>query len=116
MKSKDITDSLGLPTAQAIKLADLVNFQDNSVVSRTLLKKKSGTITLFAFGEGQALSEHTVPFHAFVQVLDGEAEFVIGGKSILATAGQTVVMPANVPHAVNAVRAFKMLLTMIRKE
>lgn len=116
MKSKEETNALGLPIAEALQLADLVSYQENSIVSRTLIKKASGTITLFAFSAGQSLSEHTVPYYAFVQVLDGEAEFVIGGKSVSAASGQTVVMPAGIPHSVNAVKQFKMLLTMIRKE
>src|SRR5574341_1243780 len=98
MKSNEKTDILGLLVAEAVQLADLVAYQENSIVSRTLIKKNSGTITLFAFSAGQSLSEHTVPYYAFVQVLDGEAEFVIGGKSVSAASGQTVVMPADIPH------------------
>ena len=116
MKGNDKGDILGLPTAEAIGLAGIVSYQDDSIVSRTLIKKKSGTITLFAFAAGQSLSEHAVPYHAFVQVVDGEVELVIGGKSVSATAGQTVVMPAGVPHSVHANKRFKMLLTMIRRE
>lgn len=95
-------------------LEQLVDYAEGSVVSRTLLKTGTGTITLFAFDAGQNLSEHTTPFDAFVQVLDGEVELVIGGKSVTARAGETVVMPADIPHAVNANTRFKMLLTMIR--
>jgi len=115
MKTNDKIETLNLPPAETIELGGIVSYQDDSIVSRTLIKKKSGTITLFAFGAGQSLSEHTVPYHAFVQVLDGEVELVIGSKSVLAKAGQTVVMPAGVPHSVHAKNRFKMLLTMIRQ-
>ena len=104
-----------LPAAEPVTLAKLVSYQDGSIVSRTLAKRNGGTITLFAFDKGQSLSEHAAPFDALVQVLDGEAELVIGGKPILAGSGQTVLMPANVPHAVNALGRFKMLLVMIRE-
>lgn len=104
----------GLPAAEPVVLADLVSYQDGSIVSRTLAKRAGGTVTLFAFDKGQSLSEHTAPFDALVQVLDGEAELVIGGKPVVAAAGQAVVMPADVPHAVNAPRRFKMLLVMVR--
>ena len=90
------------------------HYQDGGVLSRALVKKSGGTVTVFAFDEGQALSEHTAPFDAIVQVLDGEVELVIGGQQVPARAGQTVLMPANVPHAVNATTKFKMLLTMVR--
>jgi quercetin dioxygenase-like cupin family protein len=104
-----------LPEAEAVDLTTLVAYQGGSIVSRTLVQKNGGTLTLFAFDRGQALSEHSAPFDAIVQVLDGEVELVIGGKSVPARAGQTVRMPANVPHAVNATQRFKMLLTMIRQ-
>ncbi|HJO95996.1 MAG TPA: cupin domain-containing protein [Victivallales bacterium] len=93
---------------------DLVSYQDGSVVSRTLIEKKTGTVTLFAFGKDQALSEHTAPFDAMVYVLDGKAEITISGKSNIIEAGRMIVMPANEPHAVKAIERFKMLLTMIR--
>ena len=105
----------GLPAAEPVALAELVGYQQGSIVSRTLAKRSGGTVTLFAFDEGQALSEHTAPFDAIVQVLEGEVELVIGGRSVLARAGQTVLMPADVPHAVNAPGRFKMLLIMIRE-
>jgi len=95
-------------------MAELVDYSEGAIVSRTIIKNQAGTVTLFAFDEGQALSEHSTPFDALVLVLDGEVELVIGGETILATTGETVIMPANVPHAVNAVRKFKMLLTMIK--
>jgi quercetin dioxygenase-like cupin family protein len=108
-------ESQTLPARVAVDLATLVSYQDGAVVSRTLVKKKACTVTAFAFDAGQSLSEHTAPFDAIVQVLDGAVELVIGGKAVEAKAGQTVLMPANVPHAVNAKARFKMLLLMIRE-
>ena len=99
---------------QKSSLVDMVSYQDGAVVSRTLIDKKTGTVTLFAFGEGQGLSEHTAPFDALVQVLDGEAEITIAGKPYHLDAGEIIVMPAGVPHALKAARRFKMMLTMIR--
>lgn len=104
----------GLPAGQAHDLAEMVAYADGSIVSRTISDSDQGTITLFSFDAGQNLSEHTAPFDAFVQILDGEAELQIGGKPVIAKAGQLVIMPANVPHAVVAARKFKMMLTMIR--
>jgi quercetin dioxygenase-like cupin family protein len=95
-------------------LAELVEYAPGAVVSRTLAKSEAGTLTVFAFDRGEALSEHTTPFDAYVQVLDGRAELVIGGESVFPQAGETVVMPANVPHAVKASQRFKMLLTLLR--
>jgi quercetin dioxygenase-like cupin family protein len=103
-----------MPAAEAVSLADLVQYAEGSIVSRAIAQRPVGSLTLFAFDEGQALSEHTAPFDALVQVLDGSVELTIGGKAVLAEAGQSVLMPANVPHAVNARRRFKMLLSMIR--
>jgi quercetin dioxygenase-like cupin family protein len=94
--------------------ADLIDYQEGSVVSKTLIDKGIGTITLFAFDEGQGLSEHTAPFDAFVQVVDGEAEIIISGTKHMLQAGQMIIMPANQPHAVKAIKKFKMLLVMIR--
>lgn len=105
-----------LKPAEALNLADQVEYAEGSVVSRTILQKQVGTLTLFAFDQGQGLSEHSAPFDALVQVLDGEAEIIIGGKPIRTKAGQTVLMPANVPHALQSVSRFKILLTMIRSE
>lgn len=99
---------------EPIELVRFIDYSDGAVVSKTILEKKTGTITLFAFDKGQKLSEHTAPFDAVVHVLDGAVELVIGGKPIRAEAGSLVIMPAHVPHAVNAVERFKMLLTMIR--
>jgi quercetin dioxygenase-like cupin family protein len=100
--------------AQAVRLIDLVDYQDGSVVSRTIIDKKSGTVTLFAFDEDQGLSEHTAPFDALVYLLDGEAEVVISGKTLRLKEGEMVIMPANQTHALKAVKKFKMILTMIR--
>jgi quercetin dioxygenase-like cupin family protein len=108
-------DPPALPSAEAVALAALVAYQPGGVVSRTLVKQQGGTVTAFAFDQGQALSEHTAPFAALVQVLDGEVELVIGGKQVHATAGDAVLMPAGVPHAVNATTRFKMLLIMVRE-
>ncbi len=108
-------DEGGISPAKAVDLGQIVAYQEGSIVSRTLIKKDGGTLSLFAFDAGQSLSEHTAPFDAVVQVLDGAAELVIGGKKVVATKGQTVLMPADVPHAVVAQERFKMLLTMIRQ-
>jgi quercetin dioxygenase-like cupin family protein len=93
---------------------DLVDYQEGAVVSRTIVDRKTGTVTLFAFGEGQGLSEHTAPFDALVHILEGEAEIVISGKSLRAKEGEIVIMSANQPHALKAVSKFKMSLMMIR--
>jgi len=100
--------------AQSILLAGLISYQEGSVVSRTLIDKKAGTVTLFAFDEGQSLSEHTAPYDAIVYAVDGEAEIAISGKNVHAKAGEMVIMPANQPHAIRAIKDFKMLLIMIR--
>jgi quercetin dioxygenase-like cupin family protein len=100
--------------AAPANLAELVAYQEGAVVSRTLIDKKTGTVTLFAFDEGQRLSEHTAPFDATVHVLDGEAEIVVSGKPFRLQAGEIVILPANQPHALSAVKKFKMLLIMIR--
>lgn len=102
------------PRAQILKIADLVEYQDGSVVSRIVVKAETGSVTLFAFDEGQDLSEHMVPFDGLVHVLEGEVEIKISGKLFHLRIGDAIVMPANEPHAVKAVKRFKMLLTMIR--
>jgi len=99
---------------RTIALAQYVDYADESIVSKTLLDKKSGSLTLFAFDKEQGLSEHTSPYDATVYVLKGEATLIIGGEHVKVVAGQMVVMPANVPHAVRAKDRFKMLLIMIR--
>ena len=115
MGLKQASEQTGLSPGEPIELANLVAYQDGGVVSRTLVKKKACTVTAFAFDAGQSLSEHTAPFDAIVEVLDGAVELVIGGKVVEAKTGQTVLMPANVPHAVNAKARFKMLLLMVRE-
>jgi quercetin dioxygenase-like cupin family protein len=102
------------PAAQVNRVVELVGYQDGAVVSRTIVKQKTGTVTLFAFDAGQELSEHTAPFDALVQVVDGEAEITIAGKPYRVGTGEMIIMPANDPHAVKALGRFKMLLTMIR--
>ena len=109
-------DSNRIPHAEALDTASLVEYSVDSIVSRTLAENAGGTLTLFAFDSGEGLSEHTAPFDAVVQVLDGEAELTIGGKTVTARAGQLVIMPANIPHALKATQRFKMLLTMLRPE
>ncbi len=99
---------------KALTLHDLVAYQGDSVVSKTLIDKKIGTVTLFSFDTGQGLSEHTAPFDAMVQVVDGEAEVTIDGEAQTVLAGQMIIMPANHPHSLKAVKPFKMLLVMIR--
>jgi quercetin dioxygenase-like cupin family protein len=100
--------------ATVVELAGLIDYQEGAVVSRTLVKKPTGTVTLFAFDKGQELSEHTAPFDAMVQVLEGDARIIIAGEPLDLVGGQMVIMPANVPHALKATARFKMLLTMIR--
>ena len=98
-----------------VSLVDLIDYQQGSVVSRTIVDKPAGTVTLFAFDAGQGLSEHTAPFDALVYNLEGEVEVTISGKAVLVKKGEMVVMPANRPHALKATKRFKMLLTMIRQ-
>lgn len=101
--------------ANATNLAELLQYQKKAVVSRTIIDKETGTVTLFAFDEGQGLSEHTAPCDALVYVLDGEAEIIIEGKPVHLERGEMTIMPANKPHAVKALTKFKMLLIMIRE-
>lgn len=101
-------------TPEVLNMTDLLTYQEGAIVSRTIIQKKEGTVTLFAFDKDQGLSEHTAPFDAMVQVLDGEVEISISGKSYPVKAGEFIIMPANEPHALKAVSRFKMLLTMIR--
>ena len=102
--------------AEVKQLAELLQYQDGSIVSRVLLKNKGGTVTLFAFDVGEGLSEHTAPFDALVVVTDGEADIEIAGESFRVRQGETIILPANRPHALNAVSRFKMLLIMIRAQ
>ena len=103
-----------LPVSEVVQLNELIEYQEGSVVSRTLLNKETGTLTLFAFDAGQGLSEHTAPFDALVYLLDGEADINISGTHHVVKTGEMILMPANKPHAVQAVQKFKMLLTMIK--
>jgi quercetin dioxygenase-like cupin family protein len=99
---------------QVAGLIGLVEYQTGSIVSRTVIDKPTGTLTLFAFDKGQGLSEHTAPFDAMVYVFDGEAEVTISGKPLVVKQGEMVIMPANQPHALRAARRFKMMLVMIK--
>ena len=101
---------------KAAGLAEMVQYADGSIVSKTLLDKPAGTLTLFAFDAGQNLSEHTAPYDAVIQVADGRAVVTIDGKDHEVETGQMIIMPANIPHAVKAEERFKMLLTMIRSK
>lgn len=100
--------------AEAFSLSGLVNYQEGSVVSRVVLKRDKGNVTIFAFDEGQGLSEHTSPFDALLEAVEGEAEVTVSGQPIPLKAGYVVLLPANKPHAVKAITQFKMVLTMIR--
>ena len=102
------------PVAQTIRLVDLADYQPGAIVSREILRKKTGTVTLFAFDAGQGLSEHTAPFDALAQVVEGEAEITISGQPHRVLAGEMILMPAGQPHALKALKRFKMILTMIR--
>jgi quercetin dioxygenase-like cupin family protein len=102
------------PKSEILNLASMVDYQTGAVVSRQITKSDSGNVTLFAFDEGQELSEHTAPYDALVHVLEGQAEIRISGKPYLLETGQAIIMPADQPHALKAVKKFKMLLTMIR--
>jgi len=111
VKREDQAEAL---LGRAIRPADLLDYQEGAVVSRTLVDKNAGTVTLFSFDQGQGLSEHTAPFDALVYLLDGEAEITIYGKSHHVKEGEIIIMPANEPHALKAIKKFKMMLTMIR--
>lgn len=100
---------------KAMRTDEMVEYQEGSVVSRTLIDKKVGTVTLFAFGRGQGLSEHTTPYDAMVMVLDGEAKITISGQDHTVSEGEMIIMPANEPHALRAEEPFKMALVMIRE-
>ena len=103
------------PKSEVLHITDLASYQEGSVVSRQITKEEAGNITLFAFDEGQELSEHTAPYDALVHVLDGEVKVKISGRPFNLKTGDAIIMPANEPHALKAVKKFKMLLTMIRK-
>lgn len=101
-------------THKPTKTTEMINYQTDGIVSTTILKQDSGSVTLFAFDAGQSLSEHTAPFDALVQVLDGRTDITLGGELVTVSAGEMLVMPANVPHALAAPVPFKMLLTMLK--
>ncbi len=103
------------PVAKPVRMDDLIDYGDDAIVSRTLARTEAGTLTLFAFSAGQGLSEHTAPFDAFVQVVEGHLELVVDGKKVVAQAGENVLMPASIPHAVNATVNAKMLLFMLKR-
>ncbi len=110
-KKQADTESL---SGQVLRLDDLVEYQTNSIVSRAIISKNVGTVTLFAFDEGQQLSEHTAPFDALVFGLDGEAEITVSGKAQRLKAGEMIILPSHSPHSLRAIRKFKMILIMIR--
>lgn len=112
--SQDEKNALKTELTQPTKMADLIAYQEGSVVSRTIVDKRSGTVTLFAFDKGEGLSEHKTPFDALVYAVDGEVRVTIVGKSFVLKAGDVIMLPANKTHALRATRRFKMLLVMIR--
>ena len=114
MGSEQAQSKREMPIAEVVRFLDLVNYQEGAVVSRTLVNRTTGTVTLFAFDDGQGLSEHTAPFDALAYLLEGEAEITVSGKPLRTTAGEAILMPANQPHSLKALSRFKMLLTMIR--
>lgn len=114
MSSQPPQNKREIPAAEVLLLVDLVRCQDGAVVSRALLNRPATTVTLFAFDEGQALSEHTAPFDAMAHLLEGEAEIIVSGKPLQAKTRDVILMPANQPHSLKALSRFKMLLTMIR--
>lgn len=108
-------DKVGGLIGKAVDLSAMLDYQDSAVVSREIIKKDAGTVTLFAFDKGQGLSEHTAPFDALVYIVDGAAEVIICGRVNKVKKGQMIIMPANKPHALRAIEKFKMLLVMIKK-
>lgn len=113
---KETMDKYDQYKSKPLSLKDMVAISEGSVVSKMILKKKAGNLTLFAFDSGQGLSEHTAPYDAVIQVIEGEARITIGGEQTNVAAGETIIMPAAIPHAVYAEKPFKMLLIMIRSE
>ena len=109
-----MSESANINPSVAMKLVDLAEYAERSVVSRTIIDKKVGTVTLFSFDAGQGLSEHSAPFDALVCLLDGEVEVVISGNAHLLKEGEMIILPANEPHALKGTRRFKMMLIMIR--
>ena len=109
-------DNFEFEKATAFDFNKIIDYATGSIISKIILKKVTGNVTLFSFDKGQELSEHTAPFDALVQVIEGFAKIIINGESIVLTSGQSVIMPANIPHAVAAVEKFKMILTMIKSK
>lgn len=103
-------------TGKIFSFADSVEYADGGIVSKSVMKKETGNISLFSFAKGESLSEHTAPYDAMIQVVDGKGEIIIGGNSFFLDSGQCIIMPANIAHAVKAVERFKMVLTMIRSK
>jgi quercetin dioxygenase-like cupin family protein len=114
MSSQQSQGKREMPAGEVVRLTELVSYQEGAVVSRPVINRATGTVTLFAFDEGQGLSEHTAPFDALAHLLEGTAEIVVSGKPLLTNAGEAVLMPANQLHSLKALTKFKMLLTMIR--
>ena len=106
--------SASIEPANIFNAAESIAYAEKSVVSKTIIKKTTGTVTIFSFDKGEGLSEHSAPHEALIQLLDGKAEIIIGGQSHHLEAGQSIILPANIPHAVKATERFKMLLTMIK--
>ena len=102
--------------SKVFSFSESIEYSDGGIVSKTVLKKQTGNISLFSFAKGEALSEHTAPFDAMITVVDGRGEVIIGGKSFILEADQNIIIPANITHAVNAVEKFKMVLTMIKSD
>jgi len=102
--------------SKASDMESLVEYQNEAVVSRTILQKRAGTVTIFSFDEGEGLSEHTTPYDALVYIIDGTAEITIGKESVILKKGQMTIMPANLPHALKAIEPYKMMLVMIRSD
>jgi len=100
--------------AEVFSFADSVEYSDNAIVSKTIIKKEAGNVSLFSFDKNESLSEHSAPFDALVQVIYGKAEILLGGKPFIVEAGKSIIMPANIPHALRAIERFKMILTMIK--
>jgi quercetin dioxygenase-like cupin family protein len=114
MSSQQSQGKREMPAGEVVCLTELVNYQEGAVLSRTLVSRGAGTVTLFAFDEGQGLSEHTAPFDALAHLLEGNAEIIVSGKPLVTNAGEAVLMPAHQPHSLKALTKFKMLLTMVR--
>jgi quercetin dioxygenase-like cupin family protein len=114
MNGQKKTQSVNILMSKAIDMAGLVDYQDGAIVSKTVIATKTGTVTVFAFDQGQELSTHSAPFDALVQILDGEARITVTGKPLKVGVGEMIIMPANKPHALKAIKPFKMMLVMLK--